>query len=90
MALIPHYFHYIQFNLLVNKLKNRQVDFTNTIAIIFTIDVKTVSTARFSVQPVDLDDFCKLHALPPEPLFNSEPPHDCGETTVILFKLLNT
>ena len=37
MALIPHHFHYIQFNLLVNKLKSRQVVFTITIAIIFTI-----------------------------------------------------
>ena len=36
MALIPHHFHYIQFNLLVNKLKSRQA-VTITIAIIFTI-----------------------------------------------------
>ena len=33
MALIPHYFHYIQFNLLVNKLKSRQVVFTITTSI---------------------------------------------------------
>ena len=31
---MAHYFHYIQFNLLVNKLKSRQVV---AIAIIFTI-----------------------------------------------------
>ena len=56
MALIPHYFHYIQFNLLVNKLKSRQVVFTIIIAIIFTVAgvkyvcVKTVRQIA-SVQP---------------------------------------
>ena len=56
MALIPHFFHYIQFNLLVNKLKGRQVIFTITIAIILTIGwvkyvyVKTVRPIA-SVQP---------------------------------------
>ena len=34
---MAHYFPYIQFNLLVNKFKSRQVVFTITIAIIFTI-----------------------------------------------------
>ena len=48
MALIPHYFHYTQFNLLVNKLKSRQVVFTISIAIIFTVaGVKYVCVKQF-------------------------------------------
>ena len=37
LAPIHHYFHYIQFNLLANKLKSLQAAFPITIAIIFTI-----------------------------------------------------
>ena len=53
----PHYFHYIQFNLLANKLKSLRAVFTITIAIIFTIarvkymcveKVEKVRLTRFS------------------------------------------
>ena len=53
MALIPHYFHYIQFNILVYKLKSHQVVFTITIAGVEYVYVKTV-------RPIASDQYSRV------------------------------